>query len=284
MMKKWTFRQLWLYYLLFVGVALFVLPALLLLLMLIFTLTSAYFSGEDEEVMEPRSIAEIYQKAGLQGEVIAAYEPWVPGDIDRKAYTYEEGGLSYSFSIPKDKDPIEPTYDFRGMIDLYTHPYQSKRSVADHLLFREFFDQALYNGENLKAYQNDLTKALENLGLKDVQVQLETPYYYLDDQTRDLFNRELKKDLEAANKNDYVPVYGINTLDSVKYWSLSSSYMVISSNSSIEQFWEVKDKVDPKLWQMGYYKVEDRASEVYSRVHLDKQGVWTAVEDLKSSP
>ena len=62
MMKKWTFRQLWLYYLLFVGVALFVLPALLLLLMLIFTLTSAYFSGEDEEVMEPRSIAEIYQK------------------------------------------------------------------------------------------------------------------------------------------------------------------------------------------------------------------------------
>lgn len=282
-MRKLTFRRLWLYYLTFVSTSLFVVPLLIAFLSILYVLVSLVFSREEVVVEEPRSIVEIYRKAGLQGEVLDLSEPYTPGQMDRVDYTYKEDGLSYSFMIPSDDSVEEPRYSYRDMVDLYTNPNESERSAQDHFLFREFFDQALFNGESLKAYQTDRAKSLGELGLKEVQIYLETPYYYLDDKTRNLFNRELKRDLEAANKNGYVPVYGINTLDSLKYWSLSSSYMIISSNSSIDQFLEVKDKLNPALWKAGYYKVEDRLGEVYSTFHVDDQGVWSAVEDSKAS-
>lgn len=278
-MRKLTFRRLWLYYLIFISVLIFIVPVLLFYV----NLVPRALPEDTSVIEEPRGIVEIYRKAGLQGAVLDLYEPYIYNERNRVDYTYEENNFGYYFDIPFKAFREEPTYDYKNIVDLYTNPNESERSAYDHFLFREFFDQALFNGESLKAYQIDRAKSLGELGLKEVQIYLETPYYYLDDKTKSLFNRELKKDLEVANRDGYVPVYGINTLDSLKYWSLSSSYMIISSNSSIDQFLAVKDKLNPELWKPGYYKVEDRLGEVYSTFQVDNQGIWSAVEEPKVS-
>lgn len=272
-MKKLDLGRLWIYYIVLMGLAIFLLPILPIIWLILVT----PFREEETEIEEPLSVIEIYNRVGLEGEVRYLDDLAFYTRGNRAQYTYKENGKTYTFDIPIDNYQTRPVYNYAQVVDLYTEQDDTQLEDYDRFLFKEFFDQALYNNQVMRDYQDARVKSLEDKGLQNVQLELEYPYYYLDEKTKKIFNKEMKKDLEIANKNGYVPVYGIDTLDPLKFWSLSSSYMILSTDSSIEQFLEVNRQLDPSQWQPGYYRVEDRQREVYSNFHVDEKGVWSNI-------
>lgn len=242
--------------------------------------------GKPVEIQEQR-IPIIYQKAGLKGKIVDLKDT---SNIHkaRLEYIYREKNddkeWSYDISVVLDKNEKLPSYTYHDIVDLYTGKHGEESSSGnDYLLFSEFFDQALYNNQKMRDYQAARIKSLEERGLQKVQLELESSYDYLDDENKQIFNKEMKKDLDEANKNGYVPVYGIDTLDPLKYWSLSSSYMIISTDSNIDQFLEVINQIDPQEWQPGYYRVEERQGLVYANFHVNEKGIWTNITDEESN-
>ncbi|MHB9782703.1 hypothetical protein ACXM1Q_008205 [Streptococcus sp. 10F2] len=278
-MKNLDLKRLWIYYFILMGLAIFLFP----ILPIMWLILVMPFWEEETEIAEPLSVIEIYNRVGLEGEVRYLDDLAFYTRGKRAQYTYKENGKTYTFDIPIDNYQTRPVYTYAEVVDLYTEQNDTKLEDYDRFLFKEFFDQALYNNKVMRDYQDARVKSLKDKGLLNVQLELEYPYYYLDEKNKKIFNKEMKKDLEIAHKNGYVPVYGIDTLDPLKYWSLSSSYMIFSIDSSINQFLEVIKQIDPQEWQPGYYRVEERQGLVYANFHVNEKGIWTNITDEESN-
>lgn len=228
--------------------------------------------------MNVKRIPQVYKKAGFKGKV-TRFENQSGMHNQRISYTYTEGTgkdqLSYDFYFSIGRDEKVKAYTYQDIVDLYTGKKRS--DTNDNFLFATFFDKALFDNKGMEIYQENLVKSLESAGLKKVKV-------YFDDYDSELnqenINQELKKDLEKANRNGYVPVYGINTLDSFKYFRLGASPLVISTNSKLEDFVEVADKLDKNRLKPGYYRILN--GSFYAEYVLDNHLQWHPISSKDS--
>lgn len=271
-LKKTSLEQVWLYYFIILTLS----PVVFILSLFILPLGG---DSKSYEMVEEPSIADIYKASRFEGVIDIKFHPLYYGDIQSYEYIYTEGKLEYTFQILYKPSPSLSTYTYEEIVDLYTDQYPDARNGYDQYLFAEFFDQTLLKGNALKNYQQDQKELLEKNGLKAVTVELQYPYYYLDDATKKVFNQEIKKDLKEVNKNGYVPIYGINTLDPIKYWKLSGNPMMITTDSSVDEFVAIIEKMDPGSWHAGMYRLEDHVRKVYSIFKVDENGHWTNITD-----